>query len=87
MPLHDEPHLDLDPLTCITFTVRIEPQVQDAGVEDHVSTHRSGSDAEDTLFAGETVTGPNTVTYELPPLDPGTYVFRSDLHPNMRAPC
>lgn len=33
------------------------------------------------LFVGETVTGPVTVEYALPPLPPGTYYFQCDLHP------
>ncbi|MBI2237306.1 MAG: cupredoxin domain-containing protein [Actinobacteria bacterium] len=55
----------------------------DAGVEDNVSIYPDGTDGVEPLFVGETVTGPGTITYEVPPLDPGTYVFRSDVHPQM----
>jgi hypothetical protein len=61
----------------------IELHAQDAGVADNVSIYRDSSGTEDPLFVGEIVTGPDTVTYEVPPLDPGTYVFRSDVHPQM----
>jgi plastocyanin len=34
------------------------------------------------LFVGETVTDA-AVTYEIPALEPGTYFFRCDVHPDM----
>jgi plastocyanin len=37
--------------------------------------------AADPLFVGETVTGPTTITYAVPALDPGEYFFRCDVHP------
>jgi plastocyanin len=61
----------------------IELHAQDAGVADNVSIYRDGSGTEDPLFVGEIVTGPDTATYEVPALGPGTYVFRSDVHPKM----
>jgi plastocyanin len=33
------------------------------------------------LFAGETFTGPRTVTYGVPALEPGSYTFVCDVHP------
>ena len=33
------------------------------------------------LFGGEVVSGPTETTYEIPPLDPGSYYFQCDLHP------
>lgn len=33
------------------------------------------------IWVGETITGPATVTYKVPPLGKGTYFFQCDLHP------
>jgi plastocyanin len=38
--------------------------------------------ATDALFTGETITGPRTVTYEVPALEAGDYFFRCDVHPS-----
>lgn len=35
------------------------------------------------LFSGELITGPATMAYEVPALDPGVYFFQCDVHPNM----
>jgi plastocyanin len=35
------------------------------------------------LFRGEIVTGPATVDYAIPALDPGSYYFHCDVHPTM----
>jgi plastocyanin len=35
------------------------------------------------LFKGDIITGPDTVTYDVPALDPGQYYFQCDVHPNM----
>ncbi len=40
------------------------------------------SSASDDLFVGEFVTD-STIVYEVPALEPGEYVFRCDLHPEM----
>jgi len=34
-----------------------------------------------SLFTGALVTGPKTVTYQVPALPAGTYYFRCDVHP------
>ena len=39
------------------------------------------SDGEE-LFKGDTFTGVKTVTYQVPAMEPGTYEFRCDVHPN-----
>jgi plastocyanin len=41
----------------------------------------SDDSAADPLFVGETVTGPTTITYAVPALDPGEFFFRCDVHP------
>jgi cytochrome c oxidase subunit 2 len=35
------------------------------------------------LFTGEIVTGPTTVTYEVPAMEAGLFAFRCDVHPGM----
>jgi len=36
-----------------------------------------------SFFHGAVVVGPKTVTYAVPPLQPGTYYFHCDVHPSM----
>jgi len=55
---------------------------EDGGVQHNVAIYRDDS-AEESLFVGDLIAGPETVTYEVPPLDPGTYFFRCDVHPQM----
>lgn len=38
--------------------------------------------ATDVLFRGDIVKGPQTVQYAVPALDPGTYVFHCEVHPD-----
>ena len=40
-------------------------------------------DGDTALFQGELISGPATVDYAIPPLEPGTYEFRCDVHPAM----
>jgi plastocyanin len=37
----------------------------------------------DALFTGEIVTGVATKEYKIPPLEPGTYPFRCEVHTTM----
>ncbi|HEX2024112.1 MAG TPA: cupredoxin domain-containing protein [Acidimicrobiales bacterium] len=37
-------------------------------------------DSSDLVFDGEIFSGEKTVTYQVPPLAPGTYAFRCDVH-------
>jgi uncharacterized membrane protein/plastocyanin len=55
---------------------------QDGGVPHNVAIYRDDSAAE-SLFVGDLIDGPETVTYQVPALDPGTYFFRCDVHPQM----
>lgn len=41
-----------------------------------------GCDPGRPIFRGEFVTGPSEIVYEFGPLEPGTYYFRDDVHPN-----
>ncbi|MGH3573247.1 MAG: cupredoxin domain-containing protein [Pseudonocardiaceae bacterium] len=52
----------------------------DPGLPHNVAIYTNSS-ATTKLFAGDTVTGPATVTYQVPALKPGTYFFRCDIHP------
>jgi len=63
--------------------ITIEFDNQDQGVPHNVSIYTDSS-AANSLFTGEMITGPDTITYEIDGLDPGTYFFRCDAHPNMK---
>ena len=60
------------------FTIAFDNQ--DPGIPHNVSIATS-ADWADVLFTGELVTGVVKVTYEVPALPAGTYVFRCDVHP------
>lgn len=68
--------LPADTEATITFDNR------DAGVPHNIAIYRDSSLAEQ-LFNGETITGPATTTYTIPPLPPGEYYFLCIVHPNM----
>lgn len=55
---------------------------EDDGVQHNVAIYRDSS-IEESLFIGELVEGPTTVTYDVPALGPGVYYFRCDVHPQM----
>jgi plastocyanin len=54
---------------------------QDPGIPHNVSiyTEQGG----EPLFQGEIITGPAKIDYAVPPLEPGSYFFQCDVHPNM----
>ncbi len=54
---------------------------QDAGVPHNVAIY-TDSGAATSLFVGDLVTGPKSVTYKVGALDAGTYFFRCDVHPS-----
>lgn len=58
----------------------IEFQNDDAGIPHNVAIYTDPS-ATTSLFVGEIFPGPDGRTYQVPPLDPGTYFFRCDVHP------
>ena len=60
------------------FTIVFESM--DPAVPHNVSIYTDAS-AATALFTGDLVTGPDTVTYKVDALDPGTYFFRCDVHP------
>jgi plastocyanin len=63
------------------FTISFDNQ--DAGVPHNVAIYTTSA-ATTTLFRGTIVTGPKTITYHVPALQPGSYFFRCDVHPQMR---
>jgi plastocyanin len=56
---------------------------EDAGTPHNVAIYPSSSDLSNPLFRGDIVTGPATTTYDIPPLDSGSYYFHCDVHPTM----
>jgi plastocyanin len=56
---------------------------QDAGAQHNIAIYPSEQDVSEPLFRGDIITGPDSITYEIPPLDPGTYYFQCDVHPQM----
>jgi len=56
---------------------------QDTGVPHNFALYTNQS-AQTSIFRGEIVTGPTTVTYTFDaPTQPGTYFYRCDIHPHM----
>jgi plastocyanin len=56
---------------------------KDAGTPHNIAIYPSESDLSNPLFRGAVVTGPATVTYDIPALAPGSYYFHCDVHPTM----
>ena len=56
---------------------------EDTGIPHNFALYTDQS-AQTSIFKGEIVTGPTTVTYTFnAPTQPGTYFFRCDIHPHM----
>lgn len=62
-----------------TWTLQL---VNEDAAPHNVAIYTDASAAE-SLFVGELVTEA-TIVYEVPALEPGTYFFRCDLHPDMK---
>ncbi len=60
------------------FTVLLDNM--DAGIPHNFSIYTDDT-ATTALFTGEIITGPDTITNEIPALDAGSYFFRCDVHP------
>jgi plastocyanin len=52
----------------------------DGGIPHNVAIYPGDGDP---VFQGEVFTGAETMTYDVPALDPGTYKFQCDVHPQM----
>lgn len=55
---------------------------QDAGTPHNIAIYTDES-LDESLFVGELVTGPASMTYDVPPIPAGEYYFHCDVHPNM----
>jgi plastocyanin/uncharacterized membrane protein len=55
---------------------------EDDGVPHNVAIYTDDS-VQESLFVGDLVEGPTTVTYDVPAIEPGEYYFRCDVHPQM----
>ena len=67
-------------LPAATFTIHFENK--DPGIQHNIAIFTDSS-LGTNLFRGEIVTGPATVDYAIPALDPGSYYFHCDVHPTM----
>lgn len=56
---------------------------EDTGIPHNVGIYQDDTFSKE-LFAGEVFAGPATKTYEIEPLEEGTYAFRCDVHPDMK---
>ena len=76
-------------LTYFLFAVALKTPLepffdnQDANVPHNVAIYRASA-ATNALFRGTIVTGPRSVVYHVPALQPGSYFFRCDVHPQMK---
>jgi plastocyanin len=61
-------------------TIRFENK--DSGVQHNIAIYENDS-LQKLLFKGDVVTGPDTVDYQVPGLQAGTYFFHCDVHPTM----
>jgi hypothetical protein len=69
-------------MTSLDDPIPLRFENADEGVPHNVAIYTDDS-AEESLFVGETIVGPRSVTYDVPALDPGEYYFRCDVHPQM----
>ena len=71
----------------ITLTAGKESTItfsnDDAGTQHNIAIFPSSTELSTPLFRGDLVTGPDKVTYTIPPLKSGTYYFHCDVHPTM----
>jgi plastocyanin len=56
---------------------------KDSGTPHNLAVYPSADQTTDPLFRGDPVTGPDTVDYEVGPLDAGDVYFQCDIHPTM----
>lgn len=63
-------------------TIGLAFENEDEGVPHNVAVYEDDS-AVQSLFVGDLVEGPTSVTYDVPALEPGEYYFRCDVHPQM----
>lgn len=61
--------------------VRLAFHNEDEGIPHNVAVYESDA-AQNDLFVGEIFNGTETKTYEIGPLEAGTYFFQCDVHPD-----
>lgn len=61
------------------FTIEFENR---EGAPHNIAIYTDESRSE-ALFVGEVISGPETITYEVPALEAGEYHFLCDIHPQM----
>jgi plastocyanin len=54
---------------------------QDANIQHNVRVFSGSSASAPVLFDGQVITGPSTASYDVGPLQPGTYYFDCKIHP------
>jgi plastocyanin len=74
----DTSTIELQPSTPTTITF----ENRDAGVQHNIAIYTDETQSEE-LFNGEIVTGPATIDYAVPAIDPGSYYFLCIVHPTM----
>jgi plastocyanin len=62
------------------FTINFDNQ--DSGLQHNIAIFTNDT-ATDNLFRGDVITGVDTTTYDVKPLDAGSYFFHCDIHPTM----
>src|SRR4051812_30681389 len=72
----DTNEIDLPPDAPSTITF----DNQDPGVQHNIAIYEDDSLSKN-LFTGDLVTGPDSATYDVPPLPEGSYYFHCDVHP------
>lgn len=64
-------------------STQLEFHNEDASSVTHNIAIYEDDSVNNALFQGETIPGGQSVTYEIPPLDKGTYYLQCDVHPGM----
>jgi plastocyanin len=63
------------------FTITLNNQ--QSGIAHNVLISQAFALDSPTIFNGQPVTGPGTITYNVAPMSPGTYSFECSLHPGL----
>ena len=74
---------DVDTITLAAAEpASIEFENADAGTDHNIAIYETEA-AEESIFEGEIITGPDTATYEFDAPEAGDYYFQCDIHPDM----
>lgn len=61
----------------------LELENNDAGIPHNLAIYEGEDDSGKVLFQGEEFPGVAAQTYSIPPIEPGSYYFQCDVHPDM----